>query len=197
MSTDAVIALVVGVVAVLVVAAIVLAIRSRRRRRLSEAFGREYDVAVADEGSRAKAERELRARQERHDLLDIRDLSPESRARYLQTWQGLQARFVDMPEIAVVEADELIGTVMVERGYPTMSSFGERAAELSVEHAQVVTSYRSAHAIAERPASERTTEDLRHAMVDYRRLFEELVEADRARSHQLPSSEAVPAVTDE
>src|SRR6476646_6679010 len=125
MSTDAWIALVVVVVAVLVVAAIVLAIRGRRRRRLAQAFGREYDVAVEDQGSRAKAERELRARQERHDELDIRDLSPESRARYLQSWQGVQARFVDMPENAVAEADELIGAVMIERGYAPAGSFSQ------------------------------------------------------------------------
>jgi hypothetical protein len=196
MSTGGVIALVVVVVAVLVIAAIVLGVRSRQRRRLAETFGREYDVAVEDEGSRRRAERELRARQERHDQLDIRDLSPESRTRYLQTWQGVQARFVDMPENAVAEADELIGAVMVERGYPPMSSFDQRAAELSVEHAQVLTSYRSAHAIAERPAAERTTEDLRHAMVDYRRLFEELVEADRVRSQEPSSDGAVPANPD-
>ena len=86
---------------------------------------------------------------------------------------------------------------MIERGYAPAGSFSQRAAELAVEHAQVVTSYRSAHAIVERPSSERTTEDLRHAMVDYRRLFEELVESDRARSQASPSTGPVPTTTDD
>ena len=77
---------------------------------------------------------------------------------------------VDDPEAAVGEADRLIQQVMRERGYP-VDDFEQRAADLSVDHPEVMSNYRAAHGIS--VANERgkaSTEDLRTAMVHYRAL---------------------------
>jgi FtsZ-interacting cell division protein ZipA len=61
-------------------------------------------------------------------------------------------------------------------GYP-VDDFEQRAADISVDHPQVVDDYRAAHAIADaNDRSEASTEDLRQALVHYRSLFEELLE---------------------
>ena len=105
--------------------------------------------------------------------LDIVPLSEQSRARYTERWQNAQSRFVDTPTEAVREADVLIIDVMRERGYP-MEDFDRRADDISVDHPNVVTHFRSAHKTMS--AGDRaTTENLREAMVHYRALFEELV----------------------
>jgi hypothetical protein len=66
---------------------------------------------------------------------------------------------------------------MKARGYP-VSDFEQRAADISVDHPRVVENYRSAHEIALRVGKdEATTEELRTAMIHYRSLFEELVQA--------------------
>jgi hypothetical protein len=65
---------------------------------------------------------------------------------------------------------------MRDRGYP-VDDFEQRAADISVDHPQVVDDYRAAHAIAAaNDRSEASTEDLRQALVHYRSLFEELLE---------------------
>ena len=65
---------------------------------------------------------------------------------------------------------------MQTRGYP-VGDFEQRAADVSVDHPNVVTDYRAARDIATRNNSGKaTTEDLRQAMVHYRSLFEELLE---------------------
>lgn len=66
---------------------------------------------------------------------------------------------------------------MAARGYP-VQDFDRRAADVSVEHPEVVENYRSAHSIALKEAREDTdanTEALRKAMVYYRSLFDELL----------------------
>jgi hypothetical protein len=65
---------------------------------------------------------------------------------------------------------------MQTRGYP-MGDFEQRAADVSVNHPDVVTNYRAAHRIAQADSKgQATTEDLRQAMVHYRALFAELLE---------------------
>ncbi len=55
--------------------------------------------------------------------------------------------------------------------------FDARAADLSVDHAEVVSHYRAAHRIAAASRKgEATTEQLRQAMVHYRTLFADLLE---------------------
>jgi hypothetical protein len=165
---------------VVVVAVIVIGwlwARVRRTRRLQSRFGQEYDRAVqASGGDSAKAEAELRQRESRRDRLYIRPLSTDARDGYARRWREVQARFVDQPAIAVGEADTLIGEAMRERGYP-VEDFDQRAADLSVDHPDVVDDYRAAHRIAVANSDqEASTEDLRQAMIHYRALFERLIE---------------------
>ena len=166
------------VLALLVVLALVAG-RQRRSRRLRERFGPEYDRTVAEAGDRKQAESQLQERTARRQRLDIVPLDPADRDRYVEAWRQTQARFVDEPAEATREADRLITAVMRQRGYP-IDDFEQRAADISVDHPQVVDDYRAAQAIAAaNERSEASTEDLRQALVHYRSLFEELLEVDR------------------
>ncbi|HVD29321.1 MAG TPA: hypothetical protein VNC79_12610 [Mycobacteriales bacterium] len=173
------------VLALLVVLALVAG-RQRRSRRLRERFGPEYDRTVAEAGDRKEAESRLEERTARRQQLDIVPLDPADRARYVEAWRQTQARFVDEPAEATREADRLITAVMRDRGYP-IDDFEQRAADVSVDHPQVVDDYRAAQAIAAaNERSEASTEDLRQALVHYRSLFEELLEVDRADNDRQP-----------
>jgi hypothetical protein len=69
--------------------------------------------------------------------------------------------------------------VMDARGYPVAGDFEQRAADVSVDHPEVVEHYRAAHGISGRATTgEADTEDLRQAMVHFRALFVELLGAD-------------------
>lgn len=153
-----------------------LAGRKQRTMRLRDRFGPEYDRVVAKTDDRKEAEAELEARERRRDQFDLRPLDTASAARYKKKWSDTQGRFVDSPSEAIREADGLITSVMRDRGYP-MDDFDQRAADLSVEHPDVVNEYRAAHRVA--IANERgkaSTEDLRGAMIHYRSLFERLID---------------------
>ena len=171
--------IVIGVVVAFVVLGVMGSAGGRRRSRsLKDRFGREYDRTVDKAGSRREAEQELRQRERRHEALELRPLSQGARERFLQQWQATQGRFVDDPTGAVSEADELVQRVMRDRGYP-VDDFDQRAADISVEHPDLVEKYRTADGIAR--ASERgeaSTEDLRHSVRHYRALFVELLEVD-------------------
>jgi hypothetical protein len=118
----------------------------------------------------------LGSRIEQRESLEIRPLSPDARERFLESWRQVQTEFVDDPAGAVTRADALVESVMSERGYP-VDDFERRAADISVDHPQVVERFRSAHGIAQKnERGEATTEDLRQAIKHYRALFEELVE---------------------
>jgi hypothetical protein len=167
-----------GLLLLLVVAgAIAWAVVQRQRSaRLRRRFGAEYDRTVQEFGSRSKAERELAKREERVSRLRIVPLSPVDAAHFSSAWNVLQGRFVDNPRGVVAEADRLVRDLMEKRGYP-MGDFELRAADISVDHPMVVSSYRAARAIAVRDArGEVDTEELRKAVVHYRTLFEELLE---------------------
>lgn len=165
------------VAALLVGAAVAWFVAERRRRRyLKERFGPEYEHSVRANGSRLRAEKELEDREARVRTFDIRPLAPADRDRFSHSWHDVQARFVDDPLIAVAEADHLVDDVMRTRGYP-VGDFDQRAADISVDHPHVVEHYRAARAIAHRARQgQASTEELRQAMVHYRRLFEELLE---------------------
>jgi hypothetical protein len=172
--------------AVVVVAgiAIWLFTRKRRTQRLRTQFGgAEYTRAVKEGGSQRKAEAALDKRAERVEALHIHPLAPADRARFVESWGRVQARFVDSPGGAVTDADQLLGDVMSTRGYP-MSNFEQRAADISVDHPLVLDNYRAAHQTALRQTrGQASTEDLRQAMIHYRTLFEELVnEPELARA---------------
>ena len=174
------------VIAAAVVVAIVLlamwaANRKKRTSQLQEGFGPEYDRTVEERGSRRKAESELTDREKRREELDIRPLAPGARDRFADRWRTVQERFVDDPNGAVGDAHKLVIEVMRERGYPT-DDFEQRAADVSVDHPHVVENYRSAYAISRRAENgDADTEEQRRALVHYRALFDELLEAEPAR----------------
>src|SRR5271155_5003191 len=167
------------VIAVVVIVAAALAIwfsnRKRRTEKLRTQFGgAEYTRAVKEGGSQRKAEAALDERAARVEGLHIRPLAPGDRARFVESWARVQARFVDGPGGAVTDADQLLGDVMSVRGYP-VSDFEQRAADISVDHPLVLENYRAAHQSALRQTrGQASTEDLRQAMIHYRTLFEEL-----------------------
>lgn len=169
--------IVIAAAAVLIVAIIAWAtVRVMHHRRLRDRFGPEYERVKERSGSRREAASELEERAHRRERFDIRPLDPTSAERYRNRWREIQADFVDTPEAAIRDADSLIQEVMRERGYP-VEDFDQRAADLSVDHPEVVEHYREGHGIVERhrDSDGRDTEELRQAMLHYRRLFEELV----------------------
>lgn len=176
MSTTEILAVIALVVVLGVVLATLIYFRKRRTARLRGQFGgAEYANAVKEGGNRRHAEAALDTRAARVEGFHLRSLAPADRSRFEDSWQKVQARFVDGPVGAVAEADQLLGDVMSTCGYP-VSDFEQRAADISVEHPVVVASYRTAHEIALRQTKgEADTEDLRQAMIHYRTLFEELV----------------------
>jgi FtsZ-interacting cell division protein ZipA len=172
----------IAIAVIIVLVALWSATRARRTRSLRNRFGPEYDRTVEQAGDRREAEQELREREKRHEELDLRPLEPEARDRYLEEWEATQGRFVDDPTGAVKDADTLVQRVMRERGYP-VDDFEQRAADISVEHPDLVEKYRTAHGIARSSQrGEASTEDLRHSVRHYRALFVELLEADDDQS---------------
>jgi hypothetical protein len=174
--------IVIAVAVVIVVALAMLVARSVRRRkrteRLKNHFGPEYDRAVGESGDQGTAEKELVARERKRQKLDIVVLTPESRAKYAEHWRAVQTAFVDNPSTAVGDADRLVTQVLRERGYP-VDDFDQRAADISVDHPNVVEHYRAAHIIhLAQEKGDIGTEAQREAFVHYRALFEKLLEHD-------------------
>ncbi len=180
MNTPVVVAI---VAAIAVIVALIAWSLSKRRRsaRLRERFGPEYERAVRDTGSPARAEETLEGRERRVARYHIRPLGHDESGRFAETWRRVQARFVDDPRGAVVDADRVIAEVMQAKGYP-MSDFDARAADLSVDHGAVVDHYRAGHAIVGRHRrGEASTEDLRQAMQHYRALFDDIIEVEEPK----------------
>lgn len=178
MNTTTIIIILAAVAIFLIGAGLALVFNRRNRSaELRQHFGPEYDHTVQTLGDERKAQAELEERQKRVEALDIHPLSPGERTRYMAEWRAIQSNFVDEPSQAIVDADRLIQEVMQVRAYP-VSNFEQQAADLSVNYPEVVSNYRAAHEIAIKNSQKTAdTEELRRAMVLYRSLFEDLVEA--------------------
>jgi hypothetical protein len=169
------------IVAVVIAAVAVSAVtffisRTRRSAHLRERFGPEYERTVRDAGDARRAEATLQARETRVKRFHITPLTSEQARRFTDEWQQVQARFVDEPAGAVMQADRLIGDIMAARGYP-VGDFEHQVEDISVDHPNVVMNYRAARAIADEHARHPvSTEDMRQAMVHYRALFKELIQ---------------------
>lgn len=158
----------------------------RQRVNLRERFGPEYDRTVEAVGP-ARADSILRERTDRVSRFNLRKLSQDQADAFAREWRRIQARFVDNPEGAVGEADQLVTQVMTARGYP-LEDFDRRADDLSVDHPVVVQNYRTARALAlRRQRGEAGTEEMRQAVVNYRALFDELLEVDSRGAHRRAS----------
>jgi hypothetical protein len=184
MSTAAWIAIIAAVVVVAIAIAGMFYMRKRRTQTLRSHFGPEYDRAIHEYGNQQKAEDALASRQKRMERVHIRSLGPGERDRFAEHWHVVQTKFVDDPAGSIAEADRLVCDLMVARGYP-MSDFDRRAEDISVDHPRVVQHYRAAHDVAMRHSKgQASTEDLRKAMVYYRDLFDELLEAHVSTSRE-------------
>ena len=173
--------LIVVAVVILFVVAIAVAtyLEKRKTKALRNRFGSEYDRAVLSHGSSRKAEAKLAGLQTRVDAFKIHELGAIERERFVAAWQTLQSRFVDQPRAAVTEADNLIASILLARGYPR-DTFEQSAADLSVTYPRAMESYRAAHAIAVRSSGpEASTEELRTAMIQSRAMFDELIQTQK------------------
>jgi hypothetical protein len=170
--------IIITVVVVLVVIGAILGVVFSRRKhseQLQDHFGPEYDRTVQTLGDEKKAQVELDVRQKHVEALAIRPLSVSEREHYLADWAAVQSKFVDEPGQAIVDADHLIMEVMQLRAYP-VADFEQRAADISVNYPGLVSNYRAAREIAVKNEQKLAdTEELRHAMINYRSLFEELL----------------------
>jgi hypothetical protein len=171
------IVLVIALVVIVAVAVVVLG-GARRRSRLRERFGPEYERAVAS-GDRKEAEADLRGRLDARQKLDIRPLSEAERDSYGSEWQEVQAEFVDQPDGSLADADALVERLMRDRGYP-VDDFEQQADLVSVDHPDVVEHYRKAHGVFVAAGGGDdggvATEDMRQALVSYRALFAVLLD---------------------
>jgi hypothetical protein len=168
---------VVVIVLVLLVAVVLGLVLARRRRsaQLKQQFGPEYERSVsAADGDRRVAEALLAERQQRRQEFDVRDLRPEERARFRDSWDEIQRGFVDDPQRSLHSADQLVAEVMQARGYPVDDHFDRRANDLSVDHPRVVQHYREARRV--RDSDETDTEQQRRAVTNYRALVDALLD---------------------
>jgi hypothetical protein len=120
----------------------------------------------------------IKALRAQRDKLDIVPLTPSAFSDFTTRWHEVQTKFVDSPTTAVGVADRLVTEVMRERGYP-VDDFEQRAADISVDHPQIVENYRAAHHIhLSQRQGDVSTEQQREAFVHYRALFEKLLETN-------------------
>ena len=135
-------------------------------------------------GSAREAEAKLADRETRVEALKIRELGVTERERFVTEWHTVQSRFVDHPRTAVTEADDLINALLEARGYP-QAGFEQRAADISVNYPRVMENYRRRALIAVRLGQvEATTEELRTAMIQYRDIFDDLLQAPKAHRNK-------------
>jgi hypothetical protein len=147
----------------------------RRARSLRRQFGREYDRVLGREKSIHRAQGVLQFRQIARKTLNIRPLSRQDQAKFVDRWSKVQREFADNPREAVLHADNLVNEVLQRKGYPA-SSFEERANFVFADYPVVIENYRVAHGIADTQRNgQATTDDLHTAMVHYRSLFDELL----------------------
>jgi hypothetical protein len=171
------IVILITVIPVLVILGLVLA-RRQRTERYQNKFGTDYDHTVKSMGNEKKAQTEMDERQKHVDTLNIRPLSISDLALYPAKWTAIQAKFIDQPGLATVEADDLIREVMRMRNYPVSTS-EQRAADISINYPALVSNYRLAQAIAlKNDHYQVDTEELRQALGYYRSLFDELLKTE-------------------
>ena len=153
--------------------------RRRSRPPVPTPFPPEYERAW--HGQRVR-EAEQEPRRERVRFVQVRALPPPDRERFIEAWRASQARFLEDPPGATLEAGRLVADIMEARGYPARD-LDRGAADVAADDPNVIQHYRAAHEIVTRyERGEASSEDLRKAMVFYRLLFEELIGYQEARS---------------
>jgi hypothetical protein len=182
--TDWIILIVAVVILAAVIVAAVIAAKKNRTKSLKNRFGPEYDRAVSSaRGDRSRAESDLSDRTQRHRNLHLRPLDQSVRQKYLDAWNDVEQRFVDIPGTAVADAGRLVDSVMTECGYPEGDT-DHRADDLSVDHPDVALDYRRAKALSggSRASADVSIDDMRDAMLRYRTVLMALVGAGDSRT---------------
>ena len=133
----------------------------------------EDDHANVERHSIPNAEAKFAYRASSVCKINIRDFNAGRRNRFTADWRGIEARFIDHPKGAVIEADELVTSLLNAGGY-RLSGLKPGAEDLSMSQSRLVDYYSAAHEVAMRTGMV-STEELRSAMLDYRTLFDELV----------------------
>lgn len=167
------------VLVVALIAAIAIfyfAYSKRRTDTLREKYGDEYDRTLENAEGRRDAEADLIEREERVEELTIRPLTPAEHDKYVERWTATKAEFVDNPQNALTQADDLVTDVMTTRGYPT-TDFEHRHKDLTVEHGDVAKRYLDGHDVRERARKDGAdTEEMRAAMKHYEAMFDRLID---------------------
>jgi len=94
-------------------------------------------------------------------------LDPDLRERYVQAWQQVKARFVHAPDEAVSQADSLVISLLHDRGHPLDH---ERLPGRLIEARRTRISAQGGGG----------TEALRHALIQYREVFDGAVGDSRS-----------------
>jgi len=167
----------IAIAVVVLVAVLVWWFTGREKRRLKKQFGPEYERTVKRLDTRDGAHDELQRRLERRGQLELRDLTDQERAAYVTKWRELQRVFTKQPATGLLEADAVVTALLGDVGYPT-EGFDQQAADLSVDHADVLDSYREARAVVGDVRGGRAgTEEIRVALLRYRTVFERVAKA--------------------
>jgi hypothetical protein len=103
--------------------------------------------------------RALRARPARGRMVALRSAA---RARYVESWDRIEKRFMDEPEEAVTEADSLTLGMLGERGHPLGTD-------------RLPNRLRSARRKLSEGRKRHRTEELRLALLDYRAVFTQMI----------------------
>lgn len=121
------------------------------------------------------------------EAIPIRPLGPDDRDRFRERWlTEVRGDLLVNPAAAVEHADALIHDILRARGFP-VDDYG-RSGALSVDQADILRYFHAAHQIASAGARRAVqadvtahryvmTDDLRHAVQQFRHLFDELVES--------------------
>lgn len=173
------IGLIVVIIATAVIAAVLVAaaLNERRKRRLREPYGFEYERLATELGSRRAADRELMRRRRAHDQLDLRPVEDDELRAFAESWDHVQGEFIDDPVVALDNAGRLVEQALDVRGYPAGPA-EDRIALASVEDGRILREFRDAATVSRRTHSEPdqvSTETLRVALTQYRDTFDHLL----------------------
>jgi hypothetical protein len=142
--------LIVDIIVLIALVGLAIVYRSMHsKRKLRESFGPEYDQLVQERGSSREADRELVRRKQEHAKLELRPISEQDRAAFLESWEHLQASFIDDPVFSMNSAEQLVSTALEARGYPG-GDREEQLALLSVDYSGKLTDYRAAQDVKRR-----------------------------------------------
>jgi hypothetical protein len=171
--------LIIGIVLVLVVLgalfgpSLMRQMRSEKPKDVTSESG--YDFALQTMGDERRAQRELDERQKHVQTVDIQPLSAGEEERFRADWAAAQAKFVNEPGPAMIDADHLVKEVMQVRGYP-VANFEQNAANIAVNHPDLVIHFRAVRDFTmKNKQTQAGPEELSQIMMDYHSLFDELL----------------------